>query len=175
MNSIASMAAKTPTSTPSKEALALAAAMARAQVNNVSVARHMSVSDGMVSQWVTGRRPVPAEKAARLGAYLDVDPRSISAKFNAMASSEAMGNVVPLRAGQAEGDEPLRHDLVIRRLENDVDSLRYALSALVSVMTVHRPAEASDVAKTIRKHVPARYVQQGFVQELLQALDKGGG
>jgi DNA-binding transcriptional regulator YdaS (Cro superfamily) len=135
----------------------------------------MGVTDGMVSQWVTGRRPVPAEKAVRLGSYVDIDPRAISAKYNAMAEAGSMGNVVPLRASQGSDEEPLRQDLVIRRLENDVDSLRYALAAMVAVMTTHRPAEASDVAKAIRRHVPGRYVQQGFVNELLQALDRGAG
>jgi len=154
-----------------KEALALAAAMAANRLKNVAVAQHMGVSEGQVSQWVTGRRPVPVDKAVRLAKYVGATPEQISAKYAEYSDSPDMGNVVPLRATKEK--EGLRPDLVIARLENDVDALRYAMSALVSAMVIHRPAEAADVAKVVRKHVPAKFVSHGFVAELLRALDKG--
>lgn len=167
------MTTRTPP-TPSKEAMALAAAMTTSRLNNVAVAKHMRVSDGLVSQWVTGRRPVPPEKAVRLAAYVGTDPERISAKYAATLTAQTHGNVVALPKDDGDDLDPRRLDLIVRRLENDVDSLRYALAAIVTVMTVHRPAEAADVAKMLRKHVPAKFVQQGYVQELLQALEKAG-
>lgn len=80
-------------------------------------------------------------------------------------------NVVPLRMADGTTEER-RHDLVIARLENDVDSLRYALGAVMTVMAVHRPAEGADVAKALRKHVPAKFVKQGYIAELLAVLDR---
>lgn len=157
----------------SKEALALASAMAAKGMTNAQVADYMDVSPGFVSQWLTDNRKVPWEKAERLAALLGVQPKQISAKYAQLAAARvAAGNVVqlPVKDGEPSG---MRQDLVISRLQNDVDSLRYALSALVAVMASHRPAEGADVARTIRKHVPAKFVNQGFVLELLKALDKG--
>lgn len=158
---------------PPKEAMALAAAMKDRGASNASVARHMRVSDGLVSQWKTGHRPVPAEHAPRLAKFLGVsDPVQISSAYGRVQQG-VIGNVVPLRDyDQATGEER-RPDLITARLENDVDSLRFALAAMVSAITVHRPAEAADVARAIRKHVPGKFVQQGYLRELLQALDKG--
>lgn len=166
MNSIANMPTKPPT--PTRQSMALDAAIKRSGLTKAAISVHMGVSPGMVSQWVTGSRPVPAEKAQRLGDYLDVEPAKISAKF--AQHWVPSGNVVPLR--QAGGEDALRPDLVIARLENDIDSLRYGMAALIAAMTVHRPAEAADVAKTIRKSVPQKFVRQGYLHELLQALDK---
>jgi len=147
----------------------LAAAFNSSGLTKAAVAKHMGVSDGMVSQWVSGHRPVPPDKAPRLGKLLDIDPVKISAKY-AQISEADTGNVVPLHKHRPSGDDERRPDLVIARLENDVDSLRYALAALVTVMAVHRPAEGADVAKAIRKHVPAKFVKQGYLAELLKAL-----
>lgn len=158
--------------TPSREALSLSAAMTASGLNNVAVAKHMGVSDGLVSQWVTGRRPVPPDKAVKLGGYVGVAPEAISAKYAATLSAQAEGNVVPHISESI--DDPRRQDLIIRRLENDVDSLRFALGAAVSVMAIHRPTEASAFAKTLRKSVPAKFVQQGYIAELLRALEKAG-
>lgn len=157
----------------SKEALALASAMAAKGMTNAQVADYMDVSPGFVSQWLTDNRKVPWEKAERLAELLEIQPQHISAKYAKLAAARvAGGNVVqfPAKDGEPTG---LRQDLVISRLQNDVDSLRYALSALVAVMASHRPAEGLDVARTIRKHVPHKFVNQGFVSELLKALDRG--
>jgi hypothetical protein len=43
---------------------------------------------------------------------------------------------------------------------------------MVSVMASHRPAEGADVAKALRKHVPAKFVGQGYIAELLKALER---
>lgn len=168
MNSIATMTKAAPP-VPTRYSLALNAAIIGSGITKAAIASHMNVSPGMVSQWANGLRPVPAEKAQRLGDYLSVDPAKISAKF--AEHWDTASNVVPLR--QRAGEEPLRQDLQIARLENDIDSLRFAVAALVSAMTVHRPAEATDVAKTIRKNVPQKFVRRGYLHELLQALDKG--
>ena len=167
MNSIATMPKSPPT--PTRYSLALTSAIKAAGLTKAAIASHMDVTPATVSQWATGWRPVPAEKAKRLGDYLEVDPAKISAKF--AQHWDTSGNVVPLR--QASSEEKLRPDLVIARLENDIDSLRYGMAAMIAAMTVHRPAEAADVAKTIRKSVPQKFVRQGYLHELLQVLDKG--
>lgn len=165
MNSIASMEKKPP----SREAMQLAAAFNSSGMTKAALAKHMGVSDGMVSQWVSGHRPVPPDKAPKLGKLLDIAPERISAKYAQVAEAD-VGNVAPLHKSWPSGEDERRPDLVIARLENDVDSLRYALAAMVSVMAIHRPAEGADVAKAIRKHVPAKFVKQGYLAELLKAL-----
>lgn len=155
---------------PSREALTLAAAMNARRLSKVFVAEQIGVTPAAVSQWASGHRPVPPEKAAKLAELVGSEPNLISARYAELQTNES-GNVVPIRR-TAEGADERRHDLVIARLENDVDSLRYALGALVAVMTVHRPAEGAAVAKAIRKHVPTKFVRQGYVAELLAVLDK---
>lgn len=167
MNSIAFM-----TNGPSKQALALAAAMNASGHSNVAVAEHMGVSPGLVSQWVTGRRPIPAEKAARLAELVGVEPKALSEKYATVAVQVANSAGGGMRL-HVPGDERRRDDLVIARLENDIDSLRYALGALVTVMTVHRPAEGEAVAKALRRNVPQKFVKQGYIAELLAVLERG--
>lgn len=163
MNSIAYMDKPKPT----HESAALDAAMNLQGIQNAALARHVRVSDGMVSQWRRGRRPVPARHAPKVAAFVEVqNPALISAEYAQVRAAQT-GNAV---AELAASDLP--DDLAVRRLENAVDSLRYAMSAMATAMVTHRQAEARDVAKLIRKHVPPKFVRAGFLADLLQALDK---
>lgn len=167
MNSIAYMP-KRP-ATPTKESEAIATAMRDHRLSNAMVAHHMHVSDGMVSQWKTGRRPVPATHAPKLATLLGVDDAAeISAAYSNVRTAQ-LGNTA---LAVAEQHPQYSDQLTIRRLENAVDSLRYAIAAITSATVVHRPAEARDVARLIRKHVPTPIARKGLLAELLQALDK---
>lgn len=148
---------------PTKETMALVAAIGARKL--AAIARDLGVTPGAVSQWKQGVRPVPADKAVQLGRLLGVDPRAISASYADVVTQDGALALAP------PAEESLRPDLVIRRLENDIDSLRIALASLVSAMRVHRPAEARDVAKVLRKQAPAKFVRQGYIRELLEALE----
>lgn len=170
MNSIATMSNPKKNNGPTAQSLALTAAIRRSKVTQMAVAEVADVTPGLVSQWATGHRPVPAGKARKVAEFLGIkDPSKISAGYGVVAENEG-SNVLPLR--RPEGEHALRPDLVIARLQNDVDALRYALAALVAVMTVHRPAEAADAVKAIRRSVPAKFRDQGFVHELTAVLDR---
>lgn len=159
------------TATPTKESMAFAAALHESGLSNAAVALHMDVTPGLVSQWKLGRRPIAIEHAAKLARLVGLtDPGKICAQY-AQLEADEHSNVVPLRQ-EAHADDERRPDLAIARLENDVDSLRYALGALVTVMASHRPAEGADVAKVLRKHVPSKFVKQGYIAELLKALER---
>ncbi|MFC5488459.1 helix-turn-helix transcriptional regulator [Dokdonella soli] len=151
----------------SPESQALKAAFKASGLKQAAVAEHMDVTPGAVRQWLEGERPVPATKADRLGTLLSVAPATICAKYAVIA--EQRGNVVPLR--HDENVDQRRPDQALRRVENDVDALRYALAGIVSVTTVHRPAEALAVAAAIRRSVPKKFLERGFVHELLVTLD----
>lgn len=114
---------------------------------------------------------MPADKARKLAKILGVtDPATLSSGYAAVAEHEP-GNVAVLpKQDGAQG--PLRPDLVIARLENDVDALRYAVAALVSTMTIHRPAEAADAARVLRRSVPARFRESGLIPELAATLER---
>lgn len=169
MNSIASMAKTPEKPRPSAQSLALTAAINASRITKAAIAEQVGVSAGMVSQWASGHRPVPAGKARKLAEVLGVkDPKRISAAFAEVAENER-SNVVPLRQ---VSDQPLRPELVIARLQNDVDALRYGMAALVATMTFHRPSEAEAAAKAIRRNVPAKFRDQGFLAELLAVLDR---
>lgn len=124
----------------------------------------VGVSQGQISHWTSGRLPVPAKRALKLAAALSIDdPGEISVAYR---------DVVSRAKAAPPGVDERRPDLMIARLENDIDALRYALGAIVTAMTAHRPAEAGDVARALRKHVPAKFVKRGYVHELLSVLEK---
>lgn len=168
-NSIAPMPNRTRSLTA--EALALKAAIKNSGMKNGPIAEHLGVSEGLISQWTTGHRPVPADKAGKLAKLLGVkDPTEISPGYaSTLAIHEDSVAYLPQLA-----DKPLRADLVIARLENDIDALRYAVAALVSTMTIHRPAEAADAARALRRMVPARFRESGLVHELASILERAG-
>lgn len=162
MTSIAFMP-KNPPSTPHSRAIA--AAMKASGLSDAAIANEVGVSPGMVYQWKTARRPVPAPKARILADVLKVsDPGTLSAAYGEVAGNEG-GNVVALPS------QPIKPELAQSRVENDIDALRYAVSALVATMVIHRPAEAVDAAAAIRRQVPAKFLDRGFVQSLLAKLD----
>lgn len=166
MNSIAGMDRKTPAA----EAKALDLAIRNSGTTNAAIARHLGISDAMVSQWRTGHRPMAAPYAPKLARFLDLaDPGTISAAYANVHAAE-QGNLAPMRA--QEGDPAGASARALHRMENALDDLRYALSAITAAMVSHRPAEARDVARTLRKHAPRKSVQDGFLADLLRALDK---
>ncbi len=67
-----------------KYALAFAQAMQETGVRNTTVAAYLggSINYSNVSQWRTGRRPIPAEYAPALSVLLNVSPESISKAFD---------------------------------------------------------------------------------------------
>jgi len=168
-NSIASMKKANPA--PSKESLALKSAFEQAKMSQAAVAKHLNVSPGMVWQWIEGARPVAARYAKKLGELLAVEPARISEAYSEIMQQDGSGNVVSIRKASTDERRP---DLIARRLENDVDALRFALGAIVSTMVAHRPAEATAVGKALRGSVPARFLDRGFLYELLAVLDKAG-
>ncbi|GAP66823.1 putative phage repressor [Mizugakiibacter sediminis] len=152
--------------TPEEKAIARRIKAAIASDPNLteeSVGAQVGVTQGQVSHWTNGRLPVPAARAIKLASVLGIDdPAEISLAYREIAAKAAAGSAV------AEGPAP---GLASARVENDIDALRYALAAMVTVMVVHRPAEAADVARALRKHVPAKFVRQGYIHELLKVLD----
>jgi transcriptional regulator with XRE-family HTH domain len=157
-------------STKTAESMALRAAFDGAKVTQAAVATHMSVTPGAFRQWLFGQRPVPVAKAARLAKYLGTDAAQICAKYAELAEQNTGSNVVPIRRADDTADQR-RPDLAMRRVENDVDSLRFALSAIVAATVIHRPAEALAVAAALRREVPEKFRERGFVHELLVTLD----
>jgi transcriptional regulator with XRE-family HTH domain len=167
MHSIATMAKSNPEPTAAER---LASAMRTKGVKNVDLATYADVTPGAVSQWVKGRRPVPANKARAVAEFVGVQPEQISLKYGEI--SEQRG-VYDLDAQPSETHDPLSLDKTINRIESDIDALRMAFGVLAGVMVAHRPAEAADVAKALRKHLSARFARQGFVHELLELLKAG--
>lgn len=165
MNSIAFMPTKKPA--PSKESLALASLMRAKGVKNADLARELNVDAGYVSQWKNGTRPIPAKNAQAVALALGTKPELISTAYAEMPSSN--GNLA-LDIAVTQDEKP-RLDLTINRLENGIDSLRLALGVMAGVMLAHRPAEAADVARSLRKNLKGKFVNQGFVKELLEVLE----
>jgi hypothetical protein len=63
----------------------------------------------------------------------------------------------------------------IRRLQNDVRALNYALGAMVSAMTRLRPAEAQAVADLLRRRAPEQFLDYGLLPALLATMDAAEG
>jgi transcriptional regulator with XRE-family HTH domain len=155
------------TTTP--ESRALAAAFKGKPRGFVSkVARQIGVEPNNISHWIHGRRPVPAVYARPLAKALGLaDPCVISSAFAGVAASEP-SNVVAHPA-----ELVLRPELVAARTANDIDAMRYILSAMVTAMLVHSPTEAADFSRLLRAHAPAKFQGRGFLGELLAIVESG--
>lgn len=168
--SIANMPKK-PAAPSTSEARILSTAIESARITKAAIAEHLRVTPATVSQWASGHRPVPADKAARLGMLVNAQPETLSRAYRELSESNA-GNVVPVRQStEVDQRDPA---LVIARLENDIHALNLAVGALTAVMVAHRPAEASDAAAALRRRVPAKFRDRGLVHELIELLDKAG-
>lgn len=130
-----------------------------------AVGAQMGVTQGQVSHWTNARLPVPARRALKLASILGIDdPGEISLDYRALAAR---------MAANPSAVSEIRPDLEISRLQNDIDALRGALAVMAAVMVAHRPAEGAAYARALRKHVPAKFVRQGFVHELIETLEQG--
>lgn len=160
---------KDKTATPTKEALRLKAAIDASDYTGAEVAANLDVDPSLVSQWCTSRRPVALEKAKPLADMLGIADPGLISKAWRDAHRAGVGQAVPIP--QPEDEDVRRPELVVARLENDVHALSLALATLVSVMVVHRPAEAADAAEAMRKQIPRKWRDKGFLAEILQTLD----
>jgi hypothetical protein len=59
------------------------------------------------------------------------------------------------------------------RIDNDIDAIRHALGAIFTVMGVMRPDEGELVADALRASVPKKFLHQGLIPDLLEALESG--
>lgn len=126
------------------------------------VGAKLGVTQGQVSHWTGGRLPVPATRAAALAEILNIaDPADISLKYRALVPKG-------VRDTAAHYDVPPDQIAEMRR---ELDALRAVVAVVLTVSTIHRPAEVADVAKRLHRHIPKR-LGKGFVDELLVTLDK---
>lgn len=152
---------------PTPYSRALAEAIDAAGMSHEAIAAAVGVSPALISAWATARKPVSAKRAGAVGALLDVAPESISADYAIIAEG---ANVLSMPGAPA-----LDPDLERSRVENDIDALRRVVSALVNAMTIHRPAEAGDVARTLRASAPKRFLEQGYLGGQLAILESAVG
>lgn len=164
-NTIRHMKPAPDSPTPTPYSRALAEAIRKAKKRHEDLAEPLKVTPGLVSAWVTGRKPVPAKRAKPLADELgNVSPEAISEAY-AIIAKQGGANVLSM-----PGTPALRPELLQSRLENDVDSLRHLVAVLVDVMLRHRPAEASDLLETIQRKVPRKFRDAGFLLELTEAM-----
>lgn len=165
--SIANMSKRPKPRTP--EAQALLEAIEAAKVTQIAVADHLGITPSNIGQWVSGYRPVPAEKAPPLAAFLNVDPARISAAYRRLAGAavQGQGAALPNPAGSGLGDAD------INRLQAQIDALNLAVGVLAANATRYRPVEAQAAAAVLRKRVPAHQREQGLLRELIAMLESG--
>lgn len=163
-----SIAAMEKSAKPTKESRALTAAIKQARMTKAAVAEHLDVTPSLVSQWTSGYRPVSPEKAILLAKLLDVPPAAISASMRGIQLASS-GGAEPEPMPEGEHHDQAQQ---IFTLQNDIHALNMALGALLAVMAVHRPPEASDLAGALRRQIPAKFRDRGLIRELLALLDK---
>jgi DNA-binding transcriptional regulator YdaS (Cro superfamily) len=65
-----------------KYAKAFVAAMKKSGIRNTVIAAELGVVDNCISQWRTGRRPIPADRAVPVASLLKVRPEQISEAYD---------------------------------------------------------------------------------------------
>lgn len=87
-----------------KYARALKDAMESSAVRTSDLARKVGVIDAYVSQWRSGRRPVPVERASKVAEVLNVPPERISEAYDRLLRSGCI-----VREGLSAGTIPKGH------------------------------------------------------------------
>lgn len=104
------------------------------------------------------------DKAARR-----IEAEVLGRPLNWLDQDHAKKNTAPGSDGRSQG-------LFNNQVENDIDAVRHAVSALYAFIAAERPAEASRMAAAMRDPkdgIPTKFLEHGFVKLLLRALDKG--
>ncbi|MBN8921613.1 MAG: hypothetical protein BGP10_15895 [Rhodanobacter sp. 68-29] len=149
------------------EAQALTAAINAAEMKKAAVAAALGVSPGLVSQWASGRTPVPPDTAPPLAQLLGLpDPGTISARYRKVAATQT---VTVTKATQPADLKKLEQAVVA--LEAETHELRAALLVMAAVMKQHRPAEAAAAAAALHRQLPAKQRETGLLARILKVLE----
>lgn len=130
------------------------------------VAEVVGVSPGQISHWSSGRLAVPARRAPALAKALGIDdPGELSVEYRAQRDQHRKS-----ARGVTLISDSSMEELVALRAE--VDALRALVVTTLTVGASHRPIEAADVARRIRRHVHPAIARQPTAAEVLDAIDK---
>lgn len=75
-----------PANPTTPEGAVITQAIPASGLNQAALAEALDVTPGFISQFASGRRPVPWDKAAQLGALLGLSPEDISAEYRRINS-----------------------------------------------------------------------------------------
>lgn len=95
-----------PPNPQTREARILTDAIARSEITKAVLAEALEVTPGFVSQFASGHRPVPWQKAEPLAALLGLDPADISVEYRQLL--EHFGKN---RSPKSHNSQPQRLDL----------------------------------------------------------------
>ncbi len=127
------------------------------------VGNAVGVTQGQISHWSGARLPVPAKRAAALAKALGFDdPGILSPAFRKLQS-------------QAVRETPGHYDAAAQALADlrrEVDALRAMVVTVMTIAAIHRPIEAADVAKRLRKHLHPALVKETTVAETLKTIEQ---
>ena len=98
-------------------ARAFAEAMDSTGTRNITVAAHAMVGSNNVSQWRTGRRPIPAERAVAIAALMGVAPERISEGYERLLHAGYTPPHKTLSIGSRTGASPVDHVTIERLAE----------------------------------------------------------
>ncbi len=96
---------------------AFAEAMDSTGIRNTTVAAHAKVGSNNVSQWRTGRRPIPAERAVAIAALMGVAPERISEGYERLLHAGYTPPHKTLSIGSRTGASPVDHVTIERLAE----------------------------------------------------------
>jgi hypothetical protein len=98
-------------------ARAFAEAMDSTGTRNTTVAAHARVGSNNVSQWRTGRRPIPAERAVAIAALMGVAPERISEGYERLLHAGYTPPHKALSIGSRTAASPVDHVTIERLAE----------------------------------------------------------
>lgn len=158
-----------PPNPKTPEARALLKAIDAAGITKAAVADHLGVSPSMVSQWVSGHRPVSAAQAGPLARLVHVSPDLISADYRRVEPAAATaGGGAPTNVSEPAAS----YGGEAGELHQRIDALTIALAVMAAGTVRHRPIEAQEMAAALRKRVPVWQRDQGLMKELIELLER---
>lgn len=91
---------------------AFVAAMDHTRIRSRTIATEVGTMDNNIAQWRSGRRPIPAEYAVKVGKLLDVPPETISPHYDQLLQSGVITSGI--KAPDSWANPPAGHAVIER-------------------------------------------------------------
>lgn len=132
----------------------------RSKITQTELSKRADMDQGAISRIERGVQDVTTRTIGALANGLGIKVSDIWAEAEGKQTSASLA-----------GDPAGKRKKPMVEWDDEISALRLALSAMIEASVVHRPIEALAIAEAIRKSAPIRFLEGGYVNDLLLKLE----